>query len=156
MISEQLLSTGEVRATAGKIAMERSQGVRESVGERTGWRTVVLAGLATVHARLQTSSQTRSGALALAQRGGVAASVQPDLPSRRLLRQFNFELMRLQQATDRVDLVGAAVILSMASQAQTGQVHVASGAGAHNCEQRAPWERSMDGPARPRPDGLDA
>jgi hypothetical protein len=28
-----------------------------------------------------------------------------DLPSRRLLRQFNFELERSQQATDRVDLV---------------------------------------------------
>lgn len=32
--------------------------------------------------------------------------MQADLPSRRLLlRQFNFELLRLQQPTDRADLV---------------------------------------------------
>lgn len=33
-------------------------------------------------------------------------------PSRRLLRQFNFELMRSQQPTDRVDLVERSAQLS--------------------------------------------
>ena len=35
-----------------------------------------------------------------------------------------------------------------------GQVHVASGAGARNREERAPWGPSTGGPARPRLDGV--
>ena len=39
--------------------------------------------------------------------------VQPDLPSRRQLRQFSFELARSQQAADRVDLVEHSAQLSL-------------------------------------------
>ena len=49
---------------------------------------------------------------ALAQHCGVEATAKPDLPSCRLLRQFNFELKRSQQATDRVDLVAHSAELS--------------------------------------------
>lgn len=49
---------------------------------------------------------------ALVQQHGVEAKLMPDLPSRRLLRQFNFELKRSQQPTDRVDLVERSAQLS--------------------------------------------
>lgn len=62
------------------------------------------------------------------------------------LRQFNFELVRSQQPTDRVDLVEHSAQLSFRAwrcEGRTGQVHVASGAGASNREERAPWEPSQ-------------
>jgi hypothetical protein len=77
------------------------------------------------------------------QQRGVEANVCLDPPSRRFLRQLNFELMRSQQPTDRVDLVERSAQLSFRAwrrEGSTRAAHVARGTGANNREERALWE----------------